>query len=758
MDCLLLLYIFVNVRHKSWFDVTANCPLGRTAADTVEAIIAQEINPNSDTTSSAAQWVKTDASSGGYSEVNCVPKQPTAADTIDAIIAMGVGVHNEGMSGGAEWKKIGSQTSVCSDNTSDTLSADEGQKDEDETRPRRVRPEETLGPSASTAALPPVVDHIRNGCGPHILPISSSSGLGSGTFPFDRQGGCAVQIPLTSVPFQRNFSVPKPPDVRHILTNGDKQCVLPTGSAAAPVTVQASQAPQCVRDVIHSAIEKHIQSINPSLAYFDNIWQFQNRGLLPMPRTAVTADTSNELAQDLSCRSREPLSAAVKLPQAMRNCVSPPGAVRLHRADKSPPPAHSRYGRPPVTTIPPPPSLVIDRCQDPLYHLAEVAVQRGRVEVASDRHRSSPAPGAGAGYSGQPIVCPSVRQANQDCSGRGTKAEPAVGSITHGTPRHLMAAEMLSRPVVNAADAGSRNATQHSAKASDGLPTAPQVVQLAQEALRYLGPSDSSQRAVMERVMAQVAGSFASSNSTILMGDYVTAQQMQTSQHHLSLQPPNLTSQHYPHQLPADHRTGPRDHVSSPRVPDLVDSVRMNRDISVNHAPVVHLPERPRPATHLSPLIRRPLTAANVIDAIITHHIGKEAPVSTSTVSVFNQLPDPQALSSSSVHRVMNVSGPVHPGTVSGPVVYPPPPSIVERLEKEHGGPTNSHPAAMFRNQDLLKGLSSVTSVVSRPVTLGEHIEKMIQKDFSVTVYDKPTQVALDVSRNGELISFLFLS
>jgi len=761
-----------------FFVLTVNCSSSRTAADTVEAIIAREIGASGDAVSTASEWKSDPCTSSSHSVINCTSQRPTAADTVDAIIAREVGSNNGGMSGGAEWKKVGSRTSVCSDNTSDTLSADEGQRDEDETRPRRVRAEETTASNVGGTVLPTVVDHARNGCGLPVLPASSAGGPDMGIFSaFLRQG--APHVPQTKEllsSFARHVGSAKSPSARHTLVNGDNQPVVPTGSLMASVLGRGAQTLR-VRDVIHSAIEENLQSSSTS-ASLDNLWQLysQNRGLLPLPRSAATADTPNESAQDLSCRSREPYSGtAGKVPPAPTNCVGPFGVVGgMLRAEKSPPPAHSHYGRPPVAVMPPQPPM-IDRCQDPLYHLAEVAVQRGRVEVSGDRHRSSPTPAAAAGYSGQPVLRPSIYPSELDRSDHGASTRHAGGSITLGTPRHLMAGDMLSRPV--AADVGHRNPPQHAAKVNDSLPTAPQVVELAQEALRYLGQPDSSQRAVMERVMAQVAGSFASSNPshTILMGDYVTAQQMQTPQYQQLSQPPNLPSQRYQHRPPVDHRGRAHDHMSSPRVPDLLDGTRAMA-VSVNHMPAgqnrPHLPERPQHTVPPSQFIHhRPLTAANVIDAIITHQINKEVPMSGApTSTVLNRLPDPQVLSSNS-HRVTNVNGSIQQdGSISstdaGPMVYPPRHSIVERLEKEHSSVANSYPAVAFRSQDTSKVTASPTSMVqlvTRAVTLGEHIDKMIQKDFSISVHDNLPPTTLDASRNGmcvvgcELLQVLFL-
>ena len=738
----------------------------------MEAIIAREIGGNCGAVSTAAEWKKCEPWTSGFSEANCASKRLTAADTVDAIIAREVGVHGDGMSGGAGWKKVGSRTSVCSDSTSDTLSADEGQRDE-EPRPRRVRAEDTSASNIGGPVLPAVVDHARNGCGPPGLPASSITGPDMGIFSaFLHQGVNPSQMPQTKEllsSFARHLSSSKSPDVRHTLANGDNQPVLPAGSLMASVLGQSAQTLR-VRDVIHSAIEDNLQSSNSMSTGLDNLWQLysQNRGLLPMPRSAVTADVPNESAQDLSCRNREPYSAAGKALPAPPNRVGPLGVVGLLRAEKSPPPAHSHYGRPPVAAMRPPPP-VIDRCQDPLYHLAEVAVQRGRVEVSGDRHRSSPTPGAAAGYSGQPVLRPSVHPSELDRSDHRASAPHACGSITLGTPRQLMVGDILSRALVPAADISLQNPPQHAAKVSDSLPSAPQVVELAQEALRYLGQPDSSQRAVMERVMAQVAGSFASSNPshTILMGDYVTAQQMQT-QYQQSTQPPNLQSQHYQHRQPLDNHAGVRDHAPSPRIPDLLDGMRIIRsgvDVPINHIPVVQsrpqLPERPQHTAPSSQFSRKPLIAANVIDAIIAHQINKAVPVTaTSTGMVLNRLPDPQVLSSNS-HRVMNVNGAIQQdsnvsSTNAMTVVCPPRHSIAKHLEKERRSAANSYPALAFRSQDASKSTPSSVSVVQlvpRPVTLGEHIDNMIQKDFNVSFNDNPPPTALDVSRNGTCIT-----
>ena len=764
---------------------TVSCLAGRTAADTVEAIIAREIKANSDAVSAAVEWKKCEPWTGGFPEVDCA-KRGTAADTVDAIIAREVRSSGDGMTGGAEWKKVGSRTSVCSDGTSDTLSADEGQRDEDETRPRRVRTEDTSARGIGSTILPPVVDHIRNGCGPPGLPVSSTSEPDMGIFStFVRQGENAIQMPVAKEPptsFMRHFGSSRPRDVPHTLANGDNQAILPTSPLMASVLGRGAQT-LCVRDVIHSAIEENLQSSNPASAGVDNLWQLygQKRGPLPVPRSVVTADVPNESAQDLSCRSREPHPAAMKAAPVPHNCVGPQNVglhraenvVGLYRAEKSPPPAHSHYGRPPPVAVMPPPPPVIDRCQDPLYHLAEVAVQRGRVEVGDDRRRASPTPASAAGYSGQPVLRPSIHRSELDRSSRGALPSLASGSITLGTPRHLVPSEVLSRPIVPVPDI-SHQSLPHAAKVNDGLPTAPQVVELAQEALRYLGQPDSSQRAVMERVMAQVAaGSLSSSNPshTILMGDYVTAQQMQTSQYQQTMQPPNVLAQRYQQQQqqqPLDSRSGLRDRVSSPRMSDLPDrsGARVNRgvaDVSVNHLPVgqnrLPFPERPPHPVLASHLMRRPLTAANVIDAIITHQINKEAPASTTpSSSVANRLPDQQAVSSSSAPRVTNINGSVQPSesipsTDAGAAAYPPLHSILERLEKEHSVAANSR--AAFRNLEMTKTPTSsvpVVPLVTRAVTLGEHIEKMIQKDFSVSVHDNPLQMALDVSRNGKCI------
>jgi len=752
--------------------LTAGGPSGCTAADTIEAIIAREIGGSSDVPP-AAEVKKCDPYMAGYSEINYASKRPTAADTVDAIIASQVGVQSDGLAGsGVGWKKVGSKTSVCSDNTSDTLSADEGQRDEDETRPRRMRVEQTTATSIGSTFFPAVVDHERNGCGPPVLPTSSAIGPDMGIFSqFLRQGGNVSQLPQTKdqlSSFARHLGSSKSPDARHALANGNNKPVMPVGSLMASVLYHGPQTLR-VRDVIHSAIEENLQN-NSTSASLDNLYQLysQNRGPLPVPRSAVNADMPIESAQDLSCRNRgEPRSAVGKVQPAPPNCVGSLSVANLLRAEKSPPPAHSHYSRPPVSVMQPPPPI-IDRCQDPLYHLAEVAVQRGRVEVAGDRHRTSPTPAAAAGYSGQPVLRPLVHPTEMDRSDHGASARPACGSITLGTPRHLMAADALPRPLI-AADGSHRNVPQYATKVSESLPTAPQVVEMAQEALRYLGQPEPSQRAVMERVMAQVAGSFTSSSNpshTILMGDYVTAQQMQTSQYQQLTQVPNLSSSQRHHQLPpADHRTAAaHDHIF-PRVPDLLNGIRMIRsatDVSVNHVPAVQ--NRPQLAAPSSSQFgRRSLTAANVIDAIITHQINKEAPPASvaSTSTVLNRLPDPRVLSSSS-HRVTNVNGSVQQdgsvfSTGAGPVVYLPRHSIAERLEKERSTTANSHPVAVtFRSQDLVKSTtSSVVQLVTRPFTLGEHIDKMIQKDFTLSVNDSLPPLALDTSRNGTCLAVL---
>ena len=743
--------------------LTVNCESGRTAADAVEAIIARVIASNSDAVSTASAWKQCDPWTRSFAEMTSASRRPTAAETIDAIIERGIGVTGDGMAGGAGWKKVGSRTSVCSDNTSDTLSADEGQRDEDEVRPRRVRAEEMSASSVGQMVLPAVVENAHNGCGPPGLPTTSASGPDMGVFSsFLRQGGSTLQMPPTKEPlssssFNRCYGVMKPPDIRHTLANGDDQPVVPGSSLMASVMRHGAHTLR-VRDVIHSAIEENLQSRNSPSASLDSLWQlYSQRGLLPMPRSAVTADAPNESAQDLSCRNREPLSTAGKAPPVPQNCVSPLGVVGVLNSEKSPPPAHSHYGRPPVAVMPPPP--VIDRCQDPLYHLAEVAAQRGKVEVSGDQHRSSPTPGAAAGYSRQPVLRTSVHSSVLERSDRGMSAPMPGGSITLGTPRHLMAADMMTRPLIPvAADAGQRNAPQHAPKVKDS-------VELAQEALRYLGQPDSSQRAVMERVMAQVARSYASPNPshTILMGDYVTAQQMQTSQYQHPTQPANVPSHRYQHCQPVDHRSGVHDHVSSPRIPDLLDGMRM-ADGSINHMPVIqnrpHLPERPPHTTPSSQFIRRPLTAANVIDAIITHQINKEVPVSVgvSSGSVLNRLPEPPQVMSLNSHRVVNVNGSVQPdsnisSTDGRTAVYLPRHGADERLEKERSAATNSHHAAVIRSQEMPKStassMSMVQQLVTRAVTLGEHIDKMIQKDFSIPAYDSPPQTSLDMLRNG---------
>jgi len=729
-----------------WFDLlTASCASGCTAADTVEAIIARVIGAK-DTVTTTAGWKKYDRWASDLAEVSGTSKRQTAADTVDAIIAREVGVSGEGMMSGAEWKKVGSRTSVCSDNTSDTLSADEGQRDDDEPRPRRPRAEET----SVAPILPTAIDFARNGC----LPASSVSGRDMGIFSAVlRPGAVTTHLPpATESPasFARHLSSSKPPDVRHTLANGENlPLMMPTSSLVASVLGHGSQTLR-VRDVIHSAIEENLQSSSAASAGLDNLWQLytQNRTVLPMPRSAVAANTPTELAQDLSCRSRAPVSSAAKVLPSPRNCVGAHGVVELLHAEKSPPPAHCHYGRPPVAVLPPP----IDRCQNRLYDLAEVAAQRGRVEVSSDRHRSSPT--QGAGLSTQPVFRHSVHPSELDRAGH--VVHPAAGSITLGTPRHLVMADALLRPT--APDINQRGLAHHFAKVGDSLPTAPQVVELAQEALRYLGQPDSSQRAVMERVMAQVARTLGSSNPshTILMGDYVTAQQMQ-NQHY---QQPASQRLHQRHSV--DVRPSLRDQVSTTRIPEMLDSRRSVQGASENHQVAVvnnrpQLPERPQHAVpSSSQLIRRPLTAANVIDAIITHQINKEAPASTAG-AVLSRLPDPQVLASNSLQRAMNVNGTVQPpaaGGIAG-VDAGSRRSIAEQhLEKECSNAAAA--AAVFRTDSSKSAASSASAVqlVSRAVTLGEHIDKMIQKDFNLSVNDSPPQPAVDAQKNGQSVSF----
>lgn len=731
----------------------------------MEAIIARVIGSSSDSAAASAELKKVEPWPISLAEVNCASKRPTAADTIDEIIARQVGVGGDVAAAG--WKKVGSRTSVCSDNTSDTLSADEGQRDDDEIRPRRPRVEETSASSVAGVVLPSLVDHAHNGSIPVALPTTSATGPDMGIISsFLGAGGHTFPMPQTKEPllssFNRHSDPLKPPDLRQKRSNGENQPVVPPGSLMASVLSRGAHTLR-VRDVIHSAIEENLQSRSSPSTSLDSLWQLysQGCGLLPAVCSAVTADT--ESAQDLSCRSREthstiPRAPPVGLPQKYVGG----GPVGLLSSEKSPPPAHSHYGRPPVTVMPPlPPAPVIDRCQDPLYHLAEVAVQRGRVEVAGDRHQPSPTPAVVAGYTGQPVLRPSVHATELD---HGVSAQPPGGSITLGTPRHLMAADILSRPHVPLADVSQRNLPQQAAKVKDS-------VELAQEALRYLGQPDSSQRAVMERVMAQAVagGPFMPSNSshTILMGDYVTAQQMQTSQYQQSTHPPNIQPSHrYPHRPPMDHRSGLHDHVPSPRVPDVLDGTRMP---DMKHMPIAQnrpqLPERPQHAsTPSSPFIRRPLTAANVIDAIITHQINKEVPGSSGTPSsgtVLSRLPEPQVTSPNS-QRAVNVNGLVQPdSSISAAdtckAAYAPRHSIADRLEKERSTAANCQPAVAVRSQEMPPKTTassvSMAQLVTRAVTLGEHIDKMIQKDFNLPAYESSAQTALDVLRNGTLLS-----
>ena len=750
MDFEILSRVFDGVK-MDFCLLTVYCSSGPTAAIQIETIIAREIVTKDEPLSTAAERKKHDPwVASGFPEIHS--KRSTAADTVEAIIAKELGVTNsDGMTGGAEWKKAGSQTSVCSDNTSDTLSADEGQRDEEDTRPRRALAAETPAGGIGSAVLTAVADHNRNGSGPPGQPTSSTNGPGLapdvGIFPafLQQSGGSGSQMPPTKqalASFQKHYNSSKPPDAQHTLANGNSQPVLAAGSLVASVLGRGMQ-PLRVRDVIHTAIEENLQSSNATPT---GLW---HRGLLPMPRSAVTADTPNESVQDLSIRTREPQSTSVKAPPASPlNCVGPHGIVGLLRAEKSPPPAHSHYGRPPVAVMPPPPPI-IDRCQDPLYHLAEVALQSSRVEMFRGQNHSSLTPAGAAGYSRQPVLYPS----ELDRSDRGVSAQHGVGSITLGTPRHLVTGDMLSRPLVPAADVSHRNPPQHTAKVNDGC------VELAQEALRYLSQPDPSQRAVMEQVMAQVGGSFATSNPshTILMGDYITAQQMQTSQYQQTSQPLTVPLQRYPHHQSLDHHTS----MSSARIPDLLDGVRMmtsGTDIAVNHVPVVQhrpqLTERPQHTTVLSQLMRGPITAATVIDAIITHQINKEVPVSGMTAgTVLNRLPDPQ-VGSSTAHRVTGVNGSAQLGSIvacvdAGTVAYPAQHSVAEHLERECGSYSSSHPAVAFRSKDMSKS-TAVTQMVTRAVTLGEHIENMIHKDFSNSIYDSPPHAASDVSRSGK--------
>jgi hypothetical protein len=482
-----------------------------------------------------------------------------------------------------------------------------------------------------------------------------------------------------------------------------------------------------VRDVIHTAIEENLlirPAGDPNLLHSsEEVWkiyaqQSQSGIESPISRLVDQVGMDSSQVQDLSFRRSDVgLSTRDGFAATSRGWSSdaPPG-----RKLPSPPPAHSNYGR-----QQPMQSVQIDpRSQDPLYHLAEVAVQRERAEIG-DRHPRGASPLAGSGVRHEPdqVVPPQL----------------VGGSISRGTPLHSASQETQGRlsGLARHEPGGYVRRLDNSeiSKPSRdvvGLPVnGPQVVAMAETVLQYLNPAPSL-RAVMENTVAAIQPQAPPGNASrsVLTSDFVTAQLMSNAvagpRHRLQLQSDQPVG--YPGvQLPL-----------SRNISDMDPVAHLPRESNGVVPRIINLGLRSDSERSVIPPVSgsggRQLTAATVIEAIITQQINIDNQNLPNTGSggsseLINRIldPVPSAVSTQSRRVAVNgtqslangISAAVSPSGLLQRV------NVNERIEMER-----CVAASRLRNQDRAPG-SSASQGMERAVTLGEHIDAMIQKDFS---------------------------
>lgn len=646
----------------------------------------------------------------------------TAAKLIDAIITH----ETSGSARVSNRHRTGSRSSNCSDHTSDTMSADESQYEDDKLRDTRRQRQSDAG--LMRASVPPAApaDAIlaeRRFNDPlsllQHLPGDAMSRAAVLYYQQQMQNDMAPKLIVKDVSQGvKNFPMEIGNDQRHLLLSSGA-VLLPTleldrKASALSAKVQPSNMLR-VRDVIHSAIEQNLQqgplAGDTQLVRTDDMWkvfsqlqQQQSLSSIDMPMMRIgEQNVDSSQVQDLSCRRPENGQPGRDSYPFMAMRWPSPAARKM----QSPPPAHSNYNR--LPSAPQPPAQV-DR-QDALYRLAEVAVQRERAEVG---HRGT-SPQTGVQF---------VRDAEP-----GIPALHSGGSITQGKPHSAIYARR--------------------AEPTDSMKN--NVVGLAENVLQYMSPN-ASHRAVMEHAMAALQPPVSTGNASrsLLFTDFLTAQQMNIggqqrprmmADNPVTVHPGGLIQQPLPPRGLSDVDTlrisQPQNGViSRPTGPSRSDFDRSSTNRAMpSDASAPASTTMPR-ATHM--------TAANVIEAIITQQINCEMPSSIATGSainteLINRILDspglPVQYQQQQQRRVaVNGTATVANGvavvsTAAGPVTAP---SVVgrvnvnERIELER----NAIAASRIRAQE--RATVSITGgPADHAVTLGEHIDAMIQKDFN---------------------------
>jgi hypothetical protein len=696
--------------------------------------------------------------------VSNVPPELTAAQLIEAIIAQ----ETRNAPHSSTRRRAGSRSSNCSDHTSDTLSADESQyeDDRDNSRPsRRSRQTEstTLRNVVPACSGAPSIEYRNDDQLAAALRAAAANATSQANvlayqtlFPSSLLAGKLSVQPKDISPIAGMDMKNIPTDMtdQRLLLNSNALLLSGVDRKTPGLKVGGGGGLR-VRDVIHTAIEENLLTRpagDPSLLHSsDEVWkiyaqQSQSGIESPMSRLVDQMGTDSSQVQDLSCRRSDGgQSTRDGFAATSRGWSSdgPPG-----RKLPSPPPAHSNYGR----QQPMQPVQIDPRSQDPLYHLAEVAVQRELAEVGDRSHPRGVSPHAVPGVQ-------HMRELDQV-----VPPQLVGGSISRGTPLHSASQETPGRlsGLARHEPGGymrrlDNSEIPKSSRDVVGLQVnGPQVVAMAETVLQYLNPAPSL-RAVMENTVAAIQPQAppGSASRSVLTSDFVTAQMMSNAaagpRHRLPLQPDQPVS--YPGvQQSLSRNISDMDAIAVHLSRESQNGGGQRAMNFVSRSDAEHAADRGLsvipPASAQG---GRQLTAATVIEAIITQQINKDNQGlpnagSVGSAELVNRILDPMPSAVSTQPRRVTVNGTqslangISAATSAAGLL--PRVNVNERIEMER----STIAASRLRNQERIPG-SSASQGAERAVTLGEHIDAMIQKDFSAGRFGDETVLQAETIR-----------